>query len=379
LEEIPGKQIQVSILDEPFVNMSFMPSFFRQLTPSLPAEWPDTQVHPLSVGSKVQSKTGDALVCDSFGTIMQMGPFRSIFLRLAIEIGGKTEEMELHLEFLKRLVMGAVAQYSTLSFAGAFYVTIQETAKFLPTMVANLISLGFAFHHYGASVPDDKGSRKEHVYYKWCSQTLKNMVPAYSTSIEGCAALLLSPDETRILLVKEYGRYGAPGGAIDPGEHLMAAVARELREEVGAVLDDTFAPVFVGGYHWSRARDAAVNDNFHAVAVRARTLAVVLEAAEISAAHWFPVRDLLHSWRALRAAASRQHSAAAWDTVHLDVDGIADLFLVPALVWLETHNCGQGLVCSTAAVDSTAGRIHFLCCPDPADGLANTVNFSLTR
>jgi hypothetical protein len=63
-----------SILDEPFVNMSFAPSCFGQLTPSLPAEWPDTQVHPLSVGSKAESKTGERPRLRDFRSRGQPGP-----------------------------------------------------------------------------------------------------------------------------------------------------------------------------------------------------------------------------------------------------------------------------------------------------------------
>ena len=48
-------------------------------------------------------------------------------------------------------------------------------------------------------LPDSDGSRVR------SRLGLGQMVPAYATSIEGVGALVLSPDEKRVLLVWEYG------------------------------------------------------------------------------------------------------------------------------------------------------------------------------
>ena len=52
---------------------------------------------------------------------------------------------------------------------------------------------------------------------------------------------LVHDPEGRVLLVKTHkwhGRWGVPGGKIDRGEPMAAALARELREETGLVIRD---------------------------------------------------------------------------------------------------------------------------------------------
>ncbi len=39
-------------------------------------------------------------------------------------------------------------------------------------------------------------------------------MPSYATSIEGGGMIVLSPDETKVLLVHELGRWVFPGGGI---------------------------------------------------------------------------------------------------------------------------------------------------------------------
>ena len=44
------------------------------------------------------------------------------------------------------------------------------------------------------------------MYYRWNGDAAHDMVPAYSTSIEG-GGLVLSPDESKVLLIWEYGNW----------------------------------------------------------------------------------------------------------------------------------------------------------------------------
>jgi len=57
------------------------------------------------------------------------------------------------------------------------------------------------------------------------------------------SALILGPDNTLLLLRRHAddlggGRWGFPGGRLDPGEEARAAVLREVREETGLRLGD---------------------------------------------------------------------------------------------------------------------------------------------
>ena len=104
------------------------------------------------------------------------------------------------------------------------------------SVVGSAAAQGFAFHH---AVPDNT----ELVYV--CDQA--GMTPAYATSIEGATGVVFSPDEEKILSVWERGGWNTPGGAVDPGEMKIEALARECREEVGIALDPSYDPVYLGG------------------------------------------------------------------------------------------------------------------------------------
>ena len=84
------------------------------------------------------------------------------------------------------------------------------------------------------------------MYYRWNGDAAHDMVPAYSTSIEGVGGLVLSPDESKVLLIWEYGNWKPITGAVDDGESALTACRREMREECGVQMDEAFAPVFVG-------------------------------------------------------------------------------------------------------------------------------------
>lgn len=199
-----SRKAQVSAFGRPPVSLNFTPAFHMQITPSLPSGWPVMQKsNQLDLGTVLQTETGNAIVCDDLGTIMQAGPCNGLFLRLpsVLPVAGAIQQKEE--ESLKQLIDGILNEYTQSERVGAMYVTMHEIAQFLPGIASFLISRGFAYHHYAASFPrGDSGSRNEHVYYKWCRRGAKDMVPAYATSIEGAAAVLLSPDETMVLLVK---------------------------------------------------------------------------------------------------------------------------------------------------------------------------------
>jgi 8-oxo-dGTP diphosphatase len=95
------------------------------------------------------------------------------------------------------------------------------------------------------------------------------------------------------------GRWGLPGGGIDPGEEPRAAVHREVLEETGQriVLGEL---VDVNTRHWIGSNADGVTEDFHAVRLIYRaecpdpTDPQVLEIdGTTSDAAWFP----LHSWQ----------------------------------------------------------------------------------
>ena len=64
-----------------------------------------------------------------------------------------------------------------------------------------------------------------------------------------CAAAILTDAEGRVLLLwQPRGRYGLPGGVIEPGETPPQAAVREAREEIGV---EVRLEYLVGTYHLS--------------------------------------------------------------------------------------------------------------------------------
>ena len=169
-----------------------------------------------------------------------------------------------------------------------------------------LADKNFRFHHQREAregserdppeaFPEDGGS--EFVYYCWPGDPAEDMVPKYSTSIEGATAILLHPDGEKVLLVWERGAWSTSGGAVDGGECKFDALNREVGEELNVKLDKEWGMYYAGGYQQSRARDNVTNDNFSAFIVKLASAEFTPDKKEIMEADFFEWRPILQAWR----------------------------------------------------------------------------------
>jgi len=241
-------------------------------------------------------------------------------------------------------------------FPGAIYVAVSE-ASMQAIDFTWLVAHGFVFHHYRAPGHGDDsggdgtaaGGSAEFVYYCWPSLegtgSAGDMVPVYSTSIEGATGVLLAGEkEDKVLLVWERGAWNTPGGAVNAGECKLEALAREVGEEVSARVDESWGAYFLGGWQEGRARDGLVNDNFSAFAMKMADEAFTVDNKEIEKARFFEWRPLLEAWR--KAGRPKDFRTPA------EGEKVSK-FLMP---WLDTYDTGRGLKCTLKSDPLRDGR-----------------------
>jgi len=178
---------------------------------------------------------------------------------------------------------------------GGVYVGVPQQILALDGGILRLLlSRDYSFYNH-------HGSTNELVWYKWVRAECGDIVPKYATSIEGAGCLVLSPDEKRVLLVFEYGRWGRIGGAVDPGEGMLECARREAQEETGVVFDESFTPQLALYYHQPISRDGLINDNFCLFVLRAADTQLKVCLDEVDSADWLPVDELVAAWNAAKS------------------------------------------------------------------------------
>ena len=330
----------------------------------------------------LQTPLGAFLLHD--GVVLQKGPFGSKWLRAGCVPHGVS--WSTMWSALKRYVEALLADADSKrqGSRGAIYVAVSMISM-QSVDFEWLDKHGFRFHHHrapghgatpipmrahspsalaemgahgsdgnglvvggGGSNRHAHGGAPEIVYYRWPEACGHDMVPEYATSIEGVTAVMLSPDMTKVLLVWERGSWATAGGAVNPGECKMAALAREIREEVNVEVDETWDGVcYLGGWQAGRARDNLVNDNFSGFVVRLKSEDFQPDMGEIREARWFSIAQLLGAWRrAGRPADSKRFEVDLGLPKGTEANKFKDernIVQTMMLGWLDTWEQGRGL------------------------------------
>ena len=175
----------------------------------------------------------------------------------------------------------------------------REKAELIPLCVA----AGFVFHHAAGET---------------LQMTLTlipgSTIPPYATHYIGAGGVVID-NENRLLVVSERykqvpgRRLKLPGGAIQEGEHIAAAVIREVKEETGI---DTRFEYVVCLRHWHNYRYGK-SDIYFVCRLSPLSKEIVMDAQELVECLWMPLDEYLadtdvHSFNKLvvgAAAASK--------------------------------------------------------------------------
>ncbi len=164
-------------------------------------------------------------------------------------------------------------------------------------LVAPAVAEGFIYHH-----TDSQGLQMVFPLVPG------SFIPGYATHYIGAGGVLLDAED-RILVIQErfhiHKHYKLPGGALNPGEHIAAAVVREVKEETGIESEFMGMCAF---RHWHGYRFGK-SDIYFICRLRPLSFEITMDPQEISEACWMPLEDFyshpdthIFNKRAVRAA-----------------------------------------------------------------------------
>jgi len=343
------ERLEPSVIERECTPLAFRECYRGHLVPPRP-----------SAAELARLQTASGTLLEHNGVVIQRGKFSSIWLRVGCVPASPWHKLW---QTFKAYTKHHLAAQRALARSGgtpaAVYVAVAQRSM-QAIDFAWLADEQFVFHHYrapghgasdpghGASDPATAmpatalvGTQAELVYYSWPgvdgTGSADDMVPVYSTSIEGAKAVCFSPALEKVLLVFERGAWNTPGGAVDMGESKLDALVREVREEVEVAVDRSWGPFYLGGWQQARARDNLINDNFSVFAVRLTNEDFVANKREVREARFFEWRPLLEAWRAAgqpEAGLSHAEHAAVPSGQKINRE---------LLLWLDTYERGQCL------------------------------------
>jgi 8-oxo-dGTP pyrophosphatase MutT (NUDIX family) len=151
-------------------------------------------------------------------------------------------------------------------------------------LIPAAVAAGFTFHHSGES------------YLMMTHRLVKDaFIPPFATHYIGVGGVVLNDESELLVVCERYRRpgqppfYKLPGGALQPGEHLVDAVMREVLEETGI---KTRFEALVCFRHWHGYRYGK-SDIYFVCRLRPLSREITMQVEEIEECLWMPVEEFL--------------------------------------------------------------------------------------
>jgi 8-oxo-dGTP pyrophosphatase MutT (NUDIX family) len=211
----------------------------------------------------------------------------------------------------KTLLDQALATWKSDGFRLVWLDVPITRAALIPVAVA----AGFVFHH-----SDDD------TLVMVCRLVDDAFVPTHATHYIGVGGVVINDRQELLVVCEKHRRtrqpyYKLPGGALQPGEHLVDAVLREVLEETGVTAKFEALVCF---RHWHGYRYGK-SDIYFVCRLSPLSQDVTMQAEEIEECFWMPVEDYFASdlvsvfnKRIVRAALASPGVQPEW------IDGYAD-------------------------------------------------------
>ena len=122
-----------------------------------------------------------------------------------------------------------------------------------------------------------------------------SFIPPYATHYVGAGGVVLNEKEELLVVCERYRIdnrppfYKLPGGALEPGEHIVDSIIREVLEETGVQAQFEALSCF---RHWHGYRYGK-SDIYFVCRLRALTHEIKMSEQEIEECLWMPVQDFM--------------------------------------------------------------------------------------